>query len=320
MALDHGAVAEQSTSIRKRQRANCPQCQSDATLLVTSTDRNRRTTDRIFDYFQCECCGLVFMDPVPEDLRRYYEGGYQEIPATLAELREVAKSERYRLEPVLRYKQSGKLLEIGPWMGIFSSNAKDAGFEVSALEIDQQCVNFLNDIVGVRAFQSADPATTIDRLEKFDVIALWHCLEHLAEPWRMLRKAAAHLAPGGILLVAIPNIESYEFRLLKERWRNLDAPRHLTFYPMSALISLCEGARLITLEATTTDELSDRFSTETWQIVASSAPPLPYIRRGVARALKTWANRKERREDSGPGITAVFQRPLDSPSPDAIVR
>lgn len=320
MATDHGGVAELGTSIGRRQRANCPQCQGDATLLVTSTDRNRRTTNRSFDYFQCERCGLVFMDTVPEDLRRYYEGGYQEIPSTLAELREVAKTEQYRLEPVLRHKQSGTLLEIGPWMGIFSSNAKDAGFEVSALEIDQRCVNFLNDIVGVRAFQSADPATTIDQLGEFDVIALWHCLEHLAEPWRMLRNAAAHLAPGGILLVAIPNIGSYEFRLLKERWRNLDAPRHLTFYPMSALIALCEGAGLITLEATTTDELSDRFSAETWQIVASSAPPLPYVRGGVARALKAWANRKERLEDSGPGITAVFQRPLASVTPNAIVR
>ncbi len=320
MIVEHGAIAEQSTSVRKRQRVTCPQCQNAADLLVTSTDRNRRTTDQSFDYFRCEGCGLVFMDPVPQDMRRYYEGGYQEIPATLAELREIATTERYRLEPMLRYKQSGKLLEIGPWMGIFSSNAKDAGFEVNALEIDQQCVDFLNDVVGVRATQSADPATAIERLGEFDVIALWHCLEHLPEPWRMLQNAAAHLAPGGILLVAIPNIESYEFRLLKGRWRNLDAPRHLTFYPMSTLISLCEGAGLRTLEATTTDELSDRFSTETWQIVASSAPPLPYVRRGVARALKTWANRKERLEDSGPGITAVFQRALDSSNADAVVR
>ncbi len=320
MAEDHGAVAEQSTSIEKCHRTICPQCENNATLLVTSTDRNRRTTDQSFDYFQCERCRLVFMDPIPEDLERYYEAGYQKIPGTLAELRDVAKNERYRLEPVLRYKQSGTLLEIGPWMGIFSSNARDAGFDVSALEIDQRCVNFLNDIVGIRAFQSADPATAIDRLGKFDVIALWHCLEHLADPWYMLRKAAAHLAPGGILLVAIPNIESYEFRLLKDRWRNLDAPRHLSFYPMGALIALCEDAGLITVEATTTDELSDRFSAETWGIVASSAPSLPYLRRGVARVLKAWANRKERLDDSGPGITAIFQRRLDSAAPDALVR
>lgn len=253
------------------------------------------------------------MDPIPHDMRPFYEAGYQQIPSTLEELQEIARTEQYRLAPVLRYKQCGKLLEIGPWMGIFSSNARDAGFDVSAIEIDQQCVNFLNDVVGVRAYQSADPATAISQLEDFDVIALWHSLEHLPEPWRMLRNAASHLVPGGILVVATPNIESYEFRVFKERWRNLDAPRHLTFYPLEALVNLCRGAGLVTLEATTTDELSNRFSAETWQLVAASAPPIPFVRRATARVFKAWANRKERRNNSGPGLTAVFQRPLHPP-------
>ncbi len=42
-----------------------------------------------------------------------------------------------------------QLLEIGPWIGIFSCNAKDAGFDVTAIEMDQNCVNFLNDCVGI---------------------------------------------------------------------------------------------------------------------------------------------------------------------------
>ncbi len=241
-------------------------------------------------------------------MRRFYESGYQQIPQSLDELRAIAREQRFRMEPVLRYKRSGSLLEIGPWMGIFSCNAMDAGFDVSALEIDERCVTFLNDVVGVRAYQSADPAEDIHALGSFDVIALWHCLEHLPEPWRMLESAAKHLAPGGVLLVATPNIESHEFRVLKERWRNLDAPRHLTFYPMEALIALCEEQGLVTMEATTTDELSDRFSAETWHLVAASAPPIPYVRGGVARALKAWSNRRERKENSGPGLTAVFQR------------
>jgi SAM-dependent methyltransferase len=146
---------------------------------------------------------------------------------------------------------------------------------------------------------------------EFDVIALWHCLEHLAEPWRMIENAAKHLAPGGILLIAIPNIESLEFRLLKARWVNLDAPRHVTFYPREALIRLCEAAGLVTLQATTNDKLSDQFSTLTWHTFASTlVPPVFYLRGGMTRLLKGWANRKERGQESGSGLTAVFQRQL----------
>ena len=148
-------------------------------------------------------------------MRPYYEGGYEKVPNGLDELREIAAKEKYRMEPILKYKTGGKLLEIGPWRGVFSYNAKDAGFDVAALEIDQSCVEFLNRVVGVRATHSSNPAETLAKMhEQFDVIVLWHSLEHLPTPWLVVRNAAKRLAPGGILLIAIPNIESHEFSWL----------------------------------------------------------------------------------------------------------
>jgi 2-polyprenyl-3-methyl-5-hydroxy-6-metoxy-1,4-benzoquinol methylase len=252
------------------------------------------------------------MDPIPSNLRPFYEGGYQKIPDSLAELRDIAKHEQYRMKPILKYKSGGKLLEVGPWIGIFGCNARDAGFNVTAIEIDEDCVEFLNNTVGIRALQSSDPAETLGRMdEQFDVIVLWHCLEHLPSPWLVVQKAVKRLAPDGILLLAIPNIESYEFSIFKGNWRHLDTPRHLYFYPVRSLVTLCEANGLTKLEVNTTDELSEAFSRDTWYTFARSKISVKYVRGAFGWLLCFLARRKtQKKENLGSGITAVFQRPL----------
>jgi 2-polyprenyl-3-methyl-5-hydroxy-6-metoxy-1,4-benzoquinol methylase len=252
------------------------------------------------------------MNPIPADLRPFYEGGYQKIPGSLTELREIAEHEKYRMKPILKYKSSGKLLEIGPWIGIFSCNAKDAGFNVTAIEIDQECVDYLNRTVGIRAIQSSNPAEMLSQMEeKFDVIVLWHCLEHLPSPWLVIQKAAERLMPGGILLVAIPNIESYEFSILKGDWKHLDTPRHLYFYPTRSLVALCQANGLKELEVDTMDELSEALGRDAWHTFALSKVPMKYVRGVFGRLLCYRAQRKQQKKKNlGSGITAVFQRPL----------
>ena len=231
------------------------------------------------------------------------------MPRSLAALRELAASERYRLNPILKYKKSGRLLEIGPWIGIFSCNAKDAGFDVTAIEIDHKCVDFLNQTVGIRALQSSDPAASLARMdEKFDVIALWHSLEHLRIPWVVVEQAARSLAPGGILVIAIPNIDSYQYSVLKAAWKHLDAPRHLFFFPIESLIKLCRAQGLAALEISTSDELSDALSRDTWHSLANSMIPVRYVRGVLARLLRIAAWKGERKPNAGAGLTAVFQR------------
>ena len=290
--------------------AFCPYCSGIGKFFVSSTDTNRGTTDAHFDYYQCKECGLVFMHPLPKNMRPYYEGGYQTIPNNLSELREIAAKERYRMKPILKHKSGGKLLEIGPWMGIFACNAKDAGFDVAAIEIDPTCVDFLNNVVGVRTIQSSNPAETLAAMdEKFDVITLWHSLEHIPTPWLVVQRAAERLAPGGILLIAIPNIESYEFSLLRRSWVHLDCPRHLYFYPIQSLLKLCSDNGLASLEVTTSDELSDTLSREGWHKWAASKIHIRYVRGAVDLLLYLYSRQKQRRENAGTGLTALFYYP-----------
>ena len=68
-------------------------------------------------------------------------------------------------------------------------------------------------------------------------VVFWHSLEHLREPGADLERAAGLLVPGGMLLVAAPNIDSLQARVFGERWLALDLPRHLVHIPAAALTS-----------------------------------------------------------------------------------
>jgi 2-polyprenyl-3-methyl-5-hydroxy-6-metoxy-1,4-benzoquinol methylase len=305
--------ASQDASINDAGHKNlaCPYCKGASAHMFSSTDVNRGTTAEVFDYYQCSACGLIFMDPIPSDMSPFYTGGYDTIPDNFSQLKKlanVAKKDRYRIESILKYKQGGRLLEIGPWMGVFSCIAKEAGFAVTAIEMNQQCVNFLKDVVGVEAVQSCDPAATLDTLnEKFDVIALWHSLEHLPDPWRVVQKATQRLAPGGILYIAVPNVESYDFTVLREKWLHLDTPRHLYFYPAHSLEALCIASGLKTLELTTDDSLSKLLSRGVWFSRAASKVRFKYISKILGLLWEWSAARKHKGKYSG--LTAIFVNP-----------
>jgi SAM-dependent methyltransferase len=289
----------------------CPSCGGRASHLVSSPDRNRHTTSTSFDYYTCMQCGLIFMQPPLKDMSPYYKGGYESIPATQDELRLIAAGEKYRTEPILRHKQSGRFLEIGPWRGVFCCNMKDAGFEVTGIEMDTSCVEFLRNELGIEALQSVNPVETMKTLKPgFDVIAAWHSLEHLPEPWLVIESAARLLAPGGILLLAMPNPESYEFSVMKDAWVHLDAPRHLYFFPIDSLIRTCGNYGLELLEVTTKDTCSRMLSNMAWQVWTRSWVPVRYIRGiigiSIGKLLYWYTCLKP--EGLGSGYTVVFAK------------
>jgi 2-polyprenyl-3-methyl-5-hydroxy-6-metoxy-1,4-benzoquinol methylase len=287
----------------------CPYCGGESMLLVSSTDVNRKTTTEVFNYWKCSACTLVFLDPIPNDMTPFYEGGYQTIPRNLSELRGIARKERYRMDSISKHITRGRLLEIGPWMGIFSCNAKDAGFDVTAIEMDRNCVNFLREIVGIRVIQSSKPEEALDTIDgQFEVIALWHSLEHLPMPWLVLQKASEKLAPGGILLVSIPNIESYDFSVLGAQWFHLDAPRHLYHFPIRWLETLGSTIGLGTLEATTSDRISRIISRDAWHVRAASKIPVRYVRGVIGLLLYQFAKTKYKEKYAGGGLTVIFRK------------
>jgi SAM-dependent methyltransferase len=286
----------------------CPYCKSPASLYLKSSDRNRLVSSETFAYFHCKGCGLVFIDPVPPNLDLYYAGGYQPIPKTIGELRTLASKEKYRLKPIMN-KVGGDLLEIGPWIGIFSINAKDAGFKVDAIEMSPAASAFLRETVGIEVITTNKPADALAAPKKYDVIVMWHSLEHLPEPWAVLRAAANRLKSGGMLLIAIPNIASLQAKRLGNKWFHLDAPRHLFFWSPQDLARLVTEFGLHTVQLDTRDKLSQVLSCGAWEHYIYSGIRIPIVRGIAAKLFSPIANLLTQRRNRGAGLTAVFRAP-----------
>lgn len=243
----------------------CPQCKRDSPLTFHTKDFNRRLSLDTFDYYRCPACHLIFLFPIPANLGSYYPQDYYTLPESMQRLDQIAESLRYQIELVQRFVPAGRLLEIGPAYGVFAHLAKKSGFDVEAIEMDERCCEYLTDVVGVRAINSDDPAEVLPTLEQKDVIALWQVVEHLPDPWTVLERAAEKLRPGGILLVAAPNPDAFQFRVLRSRWPHVDAPRHVQLIPAQLLIQRLASSGLEAVMVTTDDQGSKTWNVFGWQ-------------------------------------------------------
>jgi SAM-dependent methyltransferase len=101
------------------------------------------------------------------------------------------------------------------------------------------------EAVGVDPYyQGSSPHIRAVELEEmtgsWSAVVFWHSLEHVRRPVRSLRHAASLVAPGGMLVVAVPNFASLQARLFSDQWLALDLPRHLVHITPDALLSQLE--------------------------------------------------------------------------------
>jgi SAM-dependent methyltransferase len=231
--------------------------------LFEAIDENRRCAGT-FTYLRCAGCGLITNATPPLNMQDYYPGEYYAIPTTRS-LERLASRENCKISAIRRFVTRGRLLEIGPAFGAFALRAKQEGFEVTCIERDARCRDFLESTVGVHAIGSSDPAAAVAQLPSFDVIALWQVIEHLDGPLALLDSLAARLTAGGILALSTPNPESFQFARMGNRWPHVDAPRHLHLLPARLLVERMQahGFEMCLLDSNDADAKSwNRFG---WQ-------------------------------------------------------
>ena len=192
----------------------CVICGGATVPAFIATDRNRRISDRAVRVPPLPgAAARSCWRAVPEDIGRYYPHEYYSVPSSREELMITAAPERYKLDLVGRSCPRGRLIEVGPAIGGFAVHAQGAGYDTSAIEMDPDCCGFLRDVVGIEVHETSDPAVALRDNGPFDVIAMWQVLEHLPDPVSVLVAAAAALAPGGVLVIAVPNPEALQFRM-----------------------------------------------------------------------------------------------------------
>ena len=237
-------ISERIERMRVTRMAICPYCSTESPIYFHSKDYNRRITTETFEYHRCSKCQLIFMDPIPDNLGAYYPNDYHPLPKSTKELDSSSRDEKFKIDIVERFANGKRLLEIGSSFGGFSYLAKKAGYEVNAIEMSPECCEFLNRVIGINAIQSDNPVEALEHEKPYDVIALWHVIEHLPDVWPTLETVYEKLKPGGIVILASPNPDAFQFRIMGRFWPHLDAPRHVTLIPMRLLIRKFESLEM----------------------------------------------------------------------------
>jgi 2-polyprenyl-3-methyl-5-hydroxy-6-metoxy-1,4-benzoquinol methylase len=127
----------------------------------------------------------------------------------------------------------GNLLDIGAGTGDFLNQAKQSGWNCIGIEPNE------------KAKQSAVSkgvkfSTTLEELEDnlFDVITMWHVLEHVPDLENQIKTLKRLIKPNGTIIIAVPNFKSFDANHYKSFWAAYDAPRHLWHFSKTSIHKL----------------------------------------------------------------------------------
>jgi SAM-dependent methyltransferase len=189
----------------------CNLCGSSDVEVIGNRDRDGRPLRTTI----CRKCGLVWSNPrpSPEAVRRYYSSEYrldykgQSIPS----LRHIARSGRgalNRCRDLAPYLKKGdRILDAGAGGGEVVYVLRRLGFDATGLEPDEQYARHAREALGV-------PVTTgfvqgvMYPAGSFDVVTMYHALEHVEDPSAILSLLRTWLVDQGVLLVEVPNVEA----------------------------------------------------------------------------------------------------------------
>jgi SAM-dependent methyltransferase len=206
--------------------------------LLEAPDSARGGSGLWFAVVQCLDCGLCFTNPRPSatSISQFYPSAYR--PHRAPRARRPKPWHIHWPSPwrgprqdrqALAWHGQGRLLDFGCGGGSFLQRMHRQGWQVTGVDVSPAAVGRVRNALGLRALLGSLPHPEL-RPESFDVITMWHSLEHVHRPMTALDEAYKLLAPGGKLLVAVPNIASLPFRWFGAAWYGLDLPRHLTHF------------------------------------------------------------------------------------------
>jgi SAM-dependent methyltransferase len=187
-----------------------------------------------FALVSCRDCELVFVQPIPlaRHIEAYYVTGYygRRHPALKDFFMNV------RLRHVGRPTGSGRILDLGCGTGDFLLACRKLGWKGVGVEQGGAPVMRQAAALGIETVLPEQ----MSELEaaSFDVVTIWHVLEHLPEPRVTLEAVRRLLSPTGRLVVEVPNFGSWQARIGGPGWFHIDVPRHLLHFNRRALEGL----------------------------------------------------------------------------------
>lgn len=209
------------------------------------TVKDHSVSKEIFELYHDETLDMLITSPQPslENLGRYYESedyiSHTDNKRSLFEkayhfVKNIALKNKLNLIN-LEQSQKGRILDIGAGTGDFLLTAKNDGWETVGVEPSERAKN-------IAIQKGISFVNEIDALENnsFDVITMWHVLEHVPNLELQIQELKRLLKPTGTLIVAVPNFKSYDAKYYNEFWAAYDVPIHFWHFSKKAIESLFE--------------------------------------------------------------------------------
>jgi 2-polyprenyl-3-methyl-5-hydroxy-6-metoxy-1,4-benzoquinol methylase len=274
------------------------------TKVAFGRDLNSKTTREVFTLLECKFCKTISLADPPADMSRFYVGDYFQRPKSADDLKSVFEFEKPKLDLAQQFQQRGSILEIGSGYGAFCYLAKMAGYDVTAIEADAECCDFISRELKIPAVHSTDPARELNNGPNYDIITMWNVIEHLHDPVSIVTAVASSLKPGGTFIVMAPNPDAWQAKVMGRWWPHWDIPRHLHILRSSKLSEICAKAGLRELMTTTRHSLVDNLNRVGWALLFKRAS-----RASMGIRLHGWLRPIEMREGNGAAYISVFTRP-----------
>jgi len=140
-----------------------------------------------------------------------------------------------------------KLLDVGSGTGDFLQIAQKNKWAVSGIEPNEKARTIANTKTNNSVFEVSHLLKF--KKQSFNVITLWHVLEHLPKLDEHISILRSLLKPEGTLIIAVPNYNSYDAKYYKEFWAGYDVPRHLWHFSQSSVSKLVEKEKMKVVKA-----------------------------------------------------------------------
>lgn len=223
----------------------CPLCAApELTPIFNCTDN--LVSHEQFGLVDCNSCGLRLTSPRPSPINigTYYQsedyvshsGTSRGFVHTLYHyVRSYTLYQKFQL--IRHYHKNGNLLDYGAGSGEFLASMKRRGYSISGIEPDAQTRKRALEKNGIELFapSSIDEASND---KTFNVITMWHVLEHVHDPKTLLIKLRNQLNKSGTLIIAVPNYYSKDATIYGSEWAAYDVPRHLFHFTQKTMTKL----------------------------------------------------------------------------------
>ncbi|NGX57157.1 MAG: Ubiquinone biosynthesis O-methyltransferase [Chlamydiae bacterium] len=189
----------------------CNLCGGTETWIIGECDRHNQPLRTVL----CQTCGLAWTDPQPDSemIQRFYEKDYRkQYKGTFKPKKKhtyrAGRVAMHRLHQLSEYLTEGsELLDLGSGGGEFVFLMQQQGLSVMGIEPNEGYAQYAQKDLGL-PIQNGFISDQLPVEKSFDVITMFHVLEHLQDPKSRVGLLAQHLKEGGHLIIEVPNIEA----------------------------------------------------------------------------------------------------------------